>query len=62
LLALLSARNAQPGTWRAQLLIVGLRGRLWDSSIAFEAAFFVAKTGISQGFSNFNSLRPNCRF
>src|SRR3954471_16880138 len=24
LLALLSARNAQPGTWRAQLLIVGL--------------------------------------
>jgi KUP system potassium uptake protein len=26
LLALLSARNAQPGTWRAQLLIVGLVG------------------------------------
>ncbi|MEO6840955.1 MAG: KUP/HAK/KT family potassium transporter [Bradyrhizobium sp.] len=26
LLALLSARNAQPGTWRAQLLIVGLIG------------------------------------
>ena len=26
LLALLSARNAKPGTWRAQLLIVGLIG------------------------------------
>src|SRR4249920_3686958 len=26
LLALLSARNAQPGTWRAQLLVVGLIG------------------------------------
>jgi KUP system potassium uptake protein len=26
LLALLSARNAQPGTWRAQLLVVGLVG------------------------------------
>jgi len=26
LLALLHARNAQPGTWRAQLLIVGLVG------------------------------------
>jgi KUP system potassium uptake protein len=26
LLALLSARNAQPGTWRSQLLIVGLVG------------------------------------
>ena len=26
LLALLSARNARPGTWRAQLLIVGLVG------------------------------------
>src|SRR5947199_3065565 len=26
LLALLSARNAQPGTWRAQLLMVGLVG------------------------------------
>jgi len=26
LLALLHARNAQPGTWRAQLLIVGLIG------------------------------------
>ena len=26
LLALLSARNAQPGTWRAQLLLVGLVG------------------------------------
>jgi KUP system potassium uptake protein len=26
LLALLSARNAQPGTWRAQLLIIGLVG------------------------------------
>ena len=32
LLALLSARNARPGTWRAQLLIVGLdrrRAALW---------------------------------
>ena len=28
LLALLSARNAQPGTWRAQLLIVGLVGAI----------------------------------
>ncbi len=28
LLALLSARNARPGTWRAQLLIVGLVMRL----------------------------------
>src|SRR5258705_4350047 len=26
LLALLSARNAQPGTWRAQLLVIGLIG------------------------------------
>src|SRR5713101_8967533 len=26
LLALLSARNARPGTWRAQLLVVGLVG------------------------------------
>lgn len=26
LLALLHARNAQPGTWRAQLLVVGLIG------------------------------------